>query len=339
MTSVSDSKVILGLRICQMFNLVSVNCDDKCPCKQISLVVINNEFLRGLEIPDSTNMEQMKLPPVDINTKLRSNDMKAHIMELFHKLFDGIGLIKGAIVNLDVNPDAVPVVQPPRKGPQAMIEPLKTELNRMEQLGVIKKLDINEATDWCHNLVLVHKPNGKLRVCLSPHTINTAVRFNVHNSKTFQDMTSNIRRVKKVSKIDANSGFWTLPMDIRSQLLTTFNIPWGRYCFIKMPFGLNQSQYFFQYYMDLHFDSINETTNVIADDVMIYRETDQQHDKYLIHVLNKCPEIGLKLNTEKCMFGAENVQFYGNTGGCQGLQPDPKKVDVIMRMPAPMSKT
>ena len=43
-----------------------------------------------------------------------------------------------------------------------MIDPLKQEIERMMTLGVIRKLDINQATDWCHNLVLVHKPNGKL---------------------------------------------------------------------------------------------------------------------------------------------------------------------------------
>ena len=58
-------------------------------------------------------------------------------MELFPDLFDGIGMIKGAIINLEVNPDAIPVVQPPKNVPQAMIETLKAELNRMEQLGVI----------------------------------------------------------------------------------------------------------------------------------------------------------------------------------------------------------
>ena len=61
------------------------------------------------------------------------------------------------------NPDAILIVQLHRKVSQAMIEPLKTELNGMEQLGVICKLDINEATVCCHNLVLVQKPNGKLK--------------------------------------------------------------------------------------------------------------------------------------------------------------------------------
>ena len=272
-----------------------------------------------------------------MNLKLRP-DCKAHIMELYPDLFEGVSTRQGAEVKLDVDPLIPPVVQPPRKIPQAMVEPLKQEIDHMLNLGVIWKLDINEATDWCHNLVLVHKPNGKLRVCLDPHTINKVLRFNVHNARTFQDITSSIRSVKKVSKIYANSRFWTLPMDPDSQLLMTFNTPWGRYCLVKMPFGLNQAQYFFQYYMDLHFDGINETTNIIADDIVIHGESDSQHDKHLIQVLNKCQEIGLKLNPDKCIFGESSVPFYGNVISDQGLKPDPK-VNVIAKMPAPKDKT
>ena len=105
-----------------------------------------------------------------------------------------------------------PVIQVPRKIPHSMMEPLKAELDRMINLGVIRKLHINEATDWVHNLVLVRKPNGKLRVCLDPRTINKALCFNIHNAKTFNELTSRIGKVMYVSKIDANSGFWTLPI-------------------------------------------------------------------------------------------------------------------------------
>ena len=136
----------------------------------------------------------------------------------------------------------------------------------MIKLGVICKLHINEATDWVHNLVLVRKPNGKLRVCLDPRTINKALCFNIHNAKTFSELTSCIGKVMYVSKINTNSGFWTLPTDPDSQLLTTFNTPWGRFCFLKMPFGLNQSQYFFQFWMDAYFGDLNEGTQVVAGD-------------------------------------------------------------------------
>ena len=80
-----------------------------------------------------------------------------------------------------------------------------------------------------------------------------------------------------ISKIDANSGFWTLPMDPDSQ-----------FCFLKMPFGLNQSQYFFQFWMDAYFGDLNEGTQVIADDIKIHGPDEATHDKYLIQVLNQC---------------------------------------------------
>ena len=209
----------------------------------------------------------------------------------------------------------------------------------MLELKVIRKLDINKATDWCHNLLLVQKPNGKLRVCLDPCTINKALRFNIHSACTFQDIVSNLGTVSKVSKIDANSAFWTLPMNEELQLLTTFNTPWGQFCFIKMPFGLNQAQYFFQFYMDLNFQGINSTMNIITDDIMIHGQDDSEHDRDLLQVLNKCREIVLKLNPDKCEFGQPSVTFYGNVVSNQGLGPDPKKVDIIVTMPAPKNKT
>ena len=91
--------------------------------------------------------------------------------------------------------------------------------------------------------------------------------------------------------------------------------------------------------MDLHFNGINETTNIIADDIMIHGESDSQHNKYLLQVLNKCQEIGLKLNPDKCIFGESLVPFYGNVISDQGLKPDPKKVDIIVKMALPQNNT
>ena len=275
-TDLNDTKILLGLNFCKSFDLVKIQCDEHCVCKKVAVKILyeaisNKKFPRGLDIPSQKQTRQMM--PVDVNTKLRA-DCKAHIMELFPDLLEGIGTMKNAIVKLHVDKSVPPIVQLPRKIPQVMVEPLKSEIERMACLGVIRKLNINEATDWCHSLVLVCKQNGELRVCLDLRTINKVLRFNMHNTRTFQDMTSSIRRVTKVSKIDTNSGFWTLPMDEESQILMTFKTPRGRYCFTKMPFRLNQVQYFFQYYMDLHFQDINSTTNVVADDVMIHGESE-----------------------------------------------------------------
>ena len=146
---------------------------------------INQEFPIGLSVPDAKSKPKPRLvlPPVDLNMKIDVTNPKAHIMNLFRDLFEGIGTMENVQVHLDVNPDIEPVVQAPRKIPHGMMEPLKAELGCMVKLGEIRKLHINGATDWVHNLVLVRKPNSKLRVCLDPHTINRALRFNIHNAK------------------------------------------------------------------------------------------------------------------------------------------------------------
>ena len=95
-----------------------MHCGDECDCKKVSLDVINNEFPRGLSVPDNIEQTQTKLPPVDVNIKLQTYNMKSHIMELFPDLFDGVGTIKDAEVKLDIDPDVTPIVQPPRKVPQ-----------------------------------------------------------------------------------------------------------------------------------------------------------------------------------------------------------------------------
>ena len=72
---------------------------------------------------------------------------------------------------------------------------------------------------------------------------------------------------------------------------------------------------------------------------MVHGETEEEHDCNLLQVLNKCREIGLKLNPEKCIFGKPQVKFYGNIGGKDGLKADPEKVEAIVKLPAPTNKT
>ena len=48
------------------------------------------------------------------------------------------------------------------------------------------------------------------------------------------------------SKLDANSGFWQVPLDPLSELLTTFITPFGRFCFHRLPFGISSAPEIFQ---------------------------------------------------------------------------------------------
>ena len=257
-TKVNNDKVILWLCLCIDLQLLSIHCDDKCQCKSH---VLHKTKKIGSEFPIEVDLQQTYthqdiLPPVPISTKLEGDDVKQQIMGLYLDLFSGVGTIKNAMVHLDVKPGAVPVVCSPHRVPYVVQPKLKEELDRMLKLGVIRKLDISKASDWVQALVIVIKPNGKLCVCSDPRTLNSVPQHNIHNAKRFVDIISKVTGFKYVSKMDAYSGFWTLSLNPSSQFLTTFYTPWGRFCFMKLPFRLCELQYFFQYYMDLNFESL-----------------------------------------------------------------------------------
>ena len=169
-----DDKVILGLHLCIDLQLLSIHCDDKHQCKSQILhetKKIGSEFPIGVDLQHIDTQDV--LPPVPISTKLEG-DMKQQIMDLYP----------------DVKPGAVPVVCSSLCVPHTVQPKLKEELDRMLKLGIIRKLDINEASHWVHTLVIVIKPNGKLHVCLDPRTLNSVLQQNVHNAKRFVDIIS-----------------------------------------------------------------------------------------------------------------------------------------------------
>ena len=53
-------------------------------------------------------------------------------------------------------------------------------------------------------------------------------------------------------KLDAKQGYWNIKPDEESSYLPTFNTHWGRYRFLRIPFGLRMSQ-------DIFSEEIDET--------------------------------------------------------------------------------
>ena len=60
------------------------------------------------------------------------------------------------------------------------------------------------------------------------------------------EILAQIQGARIFSKLDANSGFWQIPLAEQSQLLTTFITPFGRYRFKKLPFGISSAPEHFQ---------------------------------------------------------------------------------------------
>ena len=80
-------------------------------------------------------------------------------------------------------------------------------------------------------------------------------------------------------------------LDEESSYLTTFNSPFGRYRFKRMPFGLRISQDVFQTKIDQTFEG-SEGVVGIADDIVVFEKTTEEHDRNMNAMLKRCIDTG-----------------------------------------------
>ena len=103
--------------------------------------------------------------------------------------------------HIELKDNIQPTVVPPRKVPFALRDKLKKELDRMEKMDVIEKVE--KSTDWVNAAVVVEKPNGKLHVCLDPRPLNQAIKHKHHRLPTAEELISQMSGATTFSKLDA----------------------------------------------------------------------------------------------------------------------------------------
>lgn len=105
-----------------------------------------------------------------------------------------------------------------------------------------------------------------------------------------------------------------------------------------MPFGLVMSQDVFHHRMD---QILEQCTGVIgiADDIILFGDSQQFHDRNLHALIEVAAKSGLKFNSSKCAINQQRIAFFGMVYDEHGVHPDPTKVRAVKSMPAPSDKT
>ena len=93
-------------------------------------------------------------------------------------------------------------------------------------------------------------------------------------------------QLPRYTKLDANSGFWQVPLAKESRLLTTSVTPFGRYCFNRLPFGICSAPEVFQRTMSSVLEGL-EGVICHMDDTLIHGPTQEVHDTQVRLVLNR----------------------------------------------------
>ena len=230
-----------------------------------------------------------------------------------------------------------PVQHAPRRTPVALKKRLKQKIDKMEEKGIIAKVD--KPTAWISSLVAVVKPN-KVRVCIDPRDLNKAIQRPKYQIPTLEEVLPQLAEAKIFSVLDAKDGFHQVKLEEGSSYLTTFWTPYGRYRYLRMPFGISSAPEEFQRRMHLIVEGLPGVA-VIADDILVYgcgSEYIADHDANLRRLLQRARENNLKLNKKKLRLRLEEVPYMGHLLTNKGLRPDPMKVKAIEDLPQPSDK-
>ena len=180
-----------------------------------------------------------------------------------------------------------------------MKPPYKTELEKLTPLEVIK--EVRKNTEWINSIAPVKKPDGSLRLCLDPKDLNKAIKRNQWHNRTVDYNLPELADSKYFSLHDSKSGYWHVPLDKESNFLATFNTPWGKYRWLRLPFGLQVAGDVFQETIDRVLRSVPNSAGII-DDILCHGNEETAHDAAVITLLETARANNLILNTNKFAF-------------------------------------
>ena len=310
------------------------------PEPPVQLPTPENSHTRDMPIlPDTIPAPRMfDEPRPNISLPSRPAKMTLEwVLEAFPDVHTGLGQF-GKPVSFDLDPTVTPVHDAIHRQPVARHAKIKEQLDKMESEGKICRQ--YEPTAWCSNMT-IRETKDKFRICLDPsNTINKAIRVPKHPIPRFEDILPQLNGAKCFSVADAMSGFTNILLDHESNLATTFHTPFGRYRWLRLPYGVSSGPEEYQARQQEALAGLEGICN-IADDVLIYgcgqtkEEAEKDHDKNLYNFLLRMQQVKLKLNPTKWRFKTQKVIFMGFQLSPEGVSPAPSMSEAIVNMPKP----
>ena len=219
----------------------------------LSGVIISWKAAKALRIPP----QHYPLPPptgvslepsIKATTATHSPPPMDDLKQEFPTVFDGsIRIMEGEEFHISLMAHAKPFcVNTPRSVPFAYRDKLKAELDLLQSQQIITP--VTEATEWCAPIVITPKKNSdKIWMCVDLSHLNRFVVRQRYQSLTPAQAVADIAAsdAKFFTVIDALKGYHQCPLDQQSQPLTTFITPFGRFKYLRAPYGISSiSEYY-----------------------------------------------------------------------------------------------
>ena len=204
---------------------------------------------------------------------------------------------------------------------------------------------------WASPIVVVPKKSAprepsKRRLCVDFRKVNelqqevitagkTKGQISIHPLPKIDKMYVKLKGAKVFSTIDLRSRYHHIALGKSSRAKTAFVMPFGKYEFLMVSFGLAQTPAYFQLLMNKVLNGLKFAMTYL-DNIIIFSKNESQHLEHLETVFDHLREAGLKMKWSKCdFFFKSEIHYLGHLISTKGISPLPNKLDCIQHMPAP----
>jgi hypothetical protein len=200
-------------------------------------------------------------------------------------------------------------------------------LKEMLELGKIRPSKSPTAAP----IIFVPKAHGRgLRLWVDYRGLNNVTIANQYPLPIMPKLQDRVRGAKVFTKIDLKNGYNHIRIKPGDEWKMAFKTQYGLYEYMVMPFGLSNAPATFQNMMNHIFRDLLDLGLIIyLDDILIYAETVEEHDRIVTEVLKYLPANGLGISQDKCFWSTSRVDFIRYVISKEGIEMAQDKVQYI----------
>ena len=189
-------------------------------------------------------------------------------------------------------------------------------------------------SSWSAPIIVVPKGDRGKHLVIDYRALNKVTRKFTWPMPKVEDIFSKLNRATYFTTLDLYTEYHHIPLDKSSIPKTAFNLPFGKYEYVKVLFRLAQAPAYFQ---ELMMGILKDFPFAIAylDDIIIFSKTPQEPLSHIHMVFEKLKSANFSMKKSKCSFFSKEIQYLGHILSATGIRPLPSKTHAMQNMNAP----
>jgi len=201
---------------------------------------------------------------------------------------------------------------------------------------------IKESTSvWNSPVFLIKKPDNTSRFLVDFRAVNAQVEPLFCGLPALEDVFDDIGDEKPTvySVMDLKAGFYSIPLEAKSQEYTAFSTKSRHFQWTRLPMGYkNSPTAFTQALTKIFAKGLRSTLLIYVDDIIGYSRSMASHLQLLTDVFTKFRMHELRLHPAKLRFAMSSVNFLGYTIGQNGYTVDSSRTSIVRNYPRPKNQ-